>query len=92
MPHPPLYSLITVVSCVVIFVRLATYRRRNSRHRPAYAWIAWCMCTCSAVVGIKVALGLRPPVGPVEALCTLALAVAILHVRGDVAHLLQGRL
>jgi Putative 3TM holin, Phage_holin_3 len=81
-----LWSFITVLACIAIVVRLLTYRRGDAKHRHAWAWVSWLYiagCTLSAV---KVALGVRPPPGPAEALLCAAAAAAFLYHRGNLAH------
>lgn len=81
-----LWSFIVVMACVAIVARLLTFRRGDAAHRHVWAWISWAyiaVCTLSAV---KVALGVRPPPGPAEALLCAAIAALFLYHRGNLAH------
>jgi len=83
------WSLLTFAACAVIVVRLLTFRRGRSRHRPSLAWASWLMIAGATAMAVKIAAGLRPPPGPLEALAAVVLAVLLLIHRGDLAHLLR---
>jgi len=83
------WSLLTFAACAVIVVRLLTFRRGASRHRPGLAWASWLTIAGATAVAIKIAAGLRPPPGPLEACGAVVLAVLLLIHRGDLAHLIR---
>lgn len=83
------WSLLTFAACAVIVVRLLTFRRGSSRHRPSLAWASWLTIAGATAMAVKITTGLRPPPGPLEALAAVALAILLLIHRGDLAHLLR---
>ncbi|WP_199098958.1 phage holin family protein [Dyella sp. ASV21] len=80
---------IQLVACLLILWDLLTFRRGASRHRPAMAWLAYALCVACAMTVVKLLCGVRPPPGPLEAMLTVALCLAIGTHRGDLAHLLR---
>jgi hypothetical protein len=83
------WPLVQLVACLVIVLRLLTFRRGVSRHRHGIAWIAWVLIVACTATAVKLVCGIRPPPGPWEALLTLAIAIGLLIHRGNLAHLLR---
>lgn len=83
------WPLLQLVACLVIVVRLLTFRRGVSRHRHGIAWIAWALIVACTATAVKLVCGIRPPPWPWEALLTLAIAIGLLIHRGNLAHLLR---
>jgi len=83
------WPLVQLVACLVIVLRLLTFRRGVSRHRHVIAWIAWALIVACTATAVKLVCGIRPPPGPWEALLTLAIAIGLLIHRGNIAHLLR---
>ena len=83
------WPLVQLVACLVIVVRLLTFRRGVSRHRHGIAWIAWALIVACTATAVKLVCGIRPPPGPLETLLTVVLAVGVLIHRGNLAHLLR---
>jgi hypothetical protein len=82
-----LWSLVMLVACVVAALRLVTFRRGPSRHRLFYAWLSWMYVVALTAVAIKIACGVRPPPGPVEAIGCVAIAALFIVHQGNLAHL-----
>jgi hypothetical protein len=89
---PTIWPLLQLIACVVVIGHVLMYRRGTSRHRPAIAWLAWCVLTANMLIAIKLLCGIRPPPGPLEALLTVATAAWVSWHRGDVAHALRSLL
>jgi hypothetical protein len=91
LPFVPfsVWPLVQGVACLVIVLRLVTFRRGASRHRHGVAWMAWLMIVASTATAVKLLCGIRPPPGPLEALLTTAIAVLLLIHRGNLAHLFR---
>jgi hypothetical protein len=83
------WPLVQCVACLVIVLRLITFRRGASRHRHGMAWLAWATIVVCTATAVKLMCGIRPPPGPLEALLTVVLAVGVLIHRGNLAHLLR---
>jgi hypothetical protein len=82
-----LWSLVMLVACVVAALRLVTFRRGPSRHRMFYAWLSWMYVVALTAVAIKIACGVRPPPGPIEAIGCVAIAALFIVHQGNLAHL-----
>lgn len=82
-----LWSVVMFGACIVAALRLVTFRRGPSRHRLFYAWLSWFYVVALTAVAIKIACGVRPPPGPIEALGCVAIAGLFLVHRGNLAHL-----
>jgi hypothetical protein len=87
MNYLPIWSLIVLLSCMVSIVRLLTFRRGDSRHRSSYAWLSWIYVVLATASAVKIACGVRPPPGPVEAIACAAVAILLLIHHGNLAHL-----
>lgn len=85
--HFTLWSLVMFAACIVAALRLVTFRRGPSRHRVFYAWLSWLYVVALTAVAIKIACGVRPPPGPIEALACAAIAALFLVHGGNLAHL-----
>ena len=83
------WPLVQLVACLVIVLRLLTFRRGVSRHRHGIAWAAWVLIVACTATAVKLLCGVRPPPGPLEALLTVVLALLVLIHRGNLAHLLR---
>lgn len=81
------WSHLYLLACLVIVVRLLTFRRGDSRHRYGLAWAAWLVIVVCAASAAKILVGMQPPPDPLQTLLTLAVAVLSLVYRGDLAHL-----
>jgi hypothetical protein len=79
-----LYALL----CAAIAVRLVTFRRGASNHRPLAACAAYALAVAAGVAPIRALFGLLPPVGLGTTVLVGVLCVAVYGVRGNVAHLL----
>ena len=64
------WPLVQLVACLVIVLRLLTFRRGASRHRHGVAWVAWWLIVVCTITAVKLLCGVRPPPGPWEALAT----------------------
>lgn len=84
-----LWPFLQLVSCVTIILSVLTFRRGDSRHRPAAAWLAWIYLVVCTATAIKLLFGIKPPPGPFEALGTFALAWLFLYHRGNTSHLVR---
>lgn len=82
-----LWSLVMLAACVIAALRLVTFRRGPSRHRAAYGWASWLLVVALTAVAVKVALGVRPPPGPVEAVLSAAMAAVFVAHHGNLAHI-----
>ena len=90
MPFPfGFWPLVQFVACLVIALRLLTFRRGDSRHRHAIAWASWLIIVACTATSVKLLCGIRPPPGPWETLLTVAIAVLIVIHRGNLAHVLR---
>jgi uncharacterized membrane protein YhaH (DUF805 family) len=87
MNHLSVWSLIVLLACLVSIVRLLTFRRGHSRHRSGYAWLSWIYVVLATASAVKIACGVRPPPGPVEAIACAAVAIVMLIHHGNLAHL-----
>jgi hypothetical protein len=83
------WPLVQGVACLVIVLRLLTFRRGASRHRHGFAWGAWLLVVACTTTAVKLLGGIRPPPGPLEALLTAVIAVLLLIHRGNLAHLVR---
>ncbi|HKT28795.1 phage holin family protein [Dyella sp.] len=83
------WSLLQLMACLVIVLRLLTFRRGHSRHRHAIAWASWLLVVACTTTAVKLLCGIRPPPGPLEALLTVALAILLVIHRGNLAHVLR---
>jgi hypothetical protein len=83
------WSLVMLVACLVSVGRLLTFRRGTSKHRIGYAALSWLIVSALTAVAVKLAFGIQPPPGPVEAFGVAAFAFGICRHRGDLAHLLR---
>jgi uncharacterized protein YhhL (DUF1145 family) len=83
------WSLVQLLACAVIVLRLLTFRRGLSRHRHGIAWVAWLLVVACTATAVKLVCGIRPPPGPLEALLTVVMAVLVLIHRGNLAHVLR---
>ena len=84
-----IWPLVQLVACLVIVLRLLTFRRGISRHRHGVAWSAWIVIVACTTTVVKLLCGIRPPPGPLEALLTVVIAVLLLIHRGNLAHVLR---
>jgi hypothetical protein len=91
LPFVPfgVWPLVQFIACVVIVLRLLTFRRGTSRHRHAVAWMSWIVIVACTATAVKLVCGIRPPSGPLEALLTVVIAVLLLIHRGNLAHVLR---
>lgn len=83
------WPMVQLMACLVIVLRLLTFRRGDSRHRHGMAWLAWTYIVICTATAVKLVCGIRPPPGPAEAMLTVALAVLLLVHRGNLAHVLR---
>jgi hypothetical protein len=83
------WPLAQLVACLVIVLRLLTFRRGFSRHRHGIAWIAWALIVGCTATAVKLVCGIRPPPGPWEALLTVVIAILVVLHRGNLAHVLR---
>ena len=83
------WPLVQGMACLVIVLRLLTFRRGHSRHRHAIAWASWLLVVACTTTAVKLVCGIRPPPGPWEALLTVALAILLIVHRGNLAHVLR---
>ena len=83
------WPLVQLVACLLIVLRLLTFRRGNSRHRHGVAWAAWMVIVACTATAVKLVVGIRPPPGPLEALLIVVIAVLVLIHRGNLAHVLR---
>lgn len=83
------WPLVQLMACLVIVLRLLTFRRGTSRHRHGMAWAAWLVIVACTATAVKLMFGIRPPPGPLEALLTVVIAVLVLIHRGNLAHVVR---
>jgi hypothetical protein len=83
------WPLVQLMACVVIVLRLLTFRRGDARHRHGIAWVAWLLIVAATATAVKLLCGIRPPPGPLEALLTVMIAALVLIHRGNLAHVLR---
>lgn len=90
LPFPfDVWPLVQLIACLVIVLRLLTFRRGVSRHRHGVAWVAWLIIVACMATAVKLLCGIRPPPGPWEALLTVAIAALVVIYRGNLAHVLR---
>ncbi len=80
------WSIIQLLACIAIAVRLLTFRRGVSRHRPFLAWLAWLYVVGRVDLAIKIATGQLAPTAPAEAIISLIVAAIVILHRGNLAH------
>lgn len=85
--HITMWSLIMFVACIVAALSLVTFRRGPSRHRVVYGWVSWLLVVALTAGAVKIACGVRPPPGPLEALLCAGIAVVFVGHRGNLAHI-----
>ena len=87
-PHE-LWALLQAAACTTTTLSLLAFQRGQRPHKYGYACAAWLLIVMSAAVLIKLACGVRPPPGPLEALSTVLLAVVLIVHRGNLAEALR---
>lgn len=83
------WPLVQLVACLVMALRLVTFRRGASRHRHGVAWLSWWLIVVCTITSVKLLCGVRPPPGPLEASVTAVFAIVLLIHRGNLAHVLR---
>lgn len=83
------WPFVQFMACLVIALRLLTFRRGTSRHRHCVAWSAWIVIVACTITAVKLLCGIRPPPGPLEATLTVMITVPVLVHRGNLAHVLR---
>lgn len=84
-----LLAYLNALICAITCLRLLTFRRRDSEHRPLAAWLAYVLILATGSVTIRTVLGVYAlPVDPGELAINAALCGGALAMRGSVAWLL----
>lgn len=78
--------------CLLSILRLITYRREGARFKRHYSVIAWILICSFGALAIHILGGrLCTDEWPILLPVTMILTLAIFHVRGNVAHLVNLR-
>lgn len=78
---------INAILCGVIALRLMTFRRDRSTHKPAGGWLAYAIIVICASVPIRVAYGYHVSTDWADLLIKVLLCGALLKTRGNVMQL-----
>lgn len=74
------------VACVVIAIRVITYRRHaGARYRPFYSFLAWMIVACSGAIALRIAFGVYHRLVWSDTLLTVLFCVSLVLARGNVA-------
>ncbi|MFY2735927.1 phage holin family protein [Pseudocitrobacter faecalis] len=74
------------VSCILIALRVLTYRRRpGARYRPFYSFLAWLIITAAGTVALRIIFGVYHRIDWAGTLLTVLFCISILLARGNVA-------
>lgn len=79
-------SIVMLLSSLLATWRLLTFRRGDSRHRQAYAWLSWILVIALSATAAKLVFGIKPPPGPVESLAVAWFAWRMHRHKGNLAH------
>ena len=76
--------------CMLIIVRLFTYRRRGAQHRAPGSWLAYVLMVACAAVVVRIIFGQYTSADWAETLLNITLCASIYAARGNVMHIFRG--
>ncbi|UVS99053.1 phage holin family protein [Burkholderia glumae] len=80
-------TTIYVLLCAALALRLATFRRGTSTHRPLAACLAYTTAVAAGAAPIRAAFGMLPPANLADTVLVGVLCLAAYGVRGNVVEL-----
>lgn len=85
-------TIITLILCLIIFIRLFTYRRQGAQYRPGMSWLAVLVMASSGAASIFILDGqlrIQPLAWPLVVLLGV-LTLATLRCAGNLSAVLKG--
>jgi hypothetical protein len=81
---------LNAIVCFLIVIRLMTYRRGNSRHRPVAAWFAYVLIVACAAVFLRIVTGSYHKADWAETLINVIMCASLFAAKGNVMRLIGG--
>lgn len=81
---------LNAIVCFLIVIRLMTYRRGNSRHRPVAAWFAYALIVACAAVFLRIVTGSYHKADWAETLINVIMCASLFAAKGNVMRLIGG--
>lgn len=82
-------ALVNSVLCAVIVLVLMFYQREGARHRPLISWLAYAIILVYASIPFRYAFGLYETSHWLVVIANIAICVAVLRCRGNVARIID---
>lgn len=82
---------INAIVCFLIVIRLLTFRRGKSRHRPVAAWFAYVLIVACAAVFLRIVTGSYHKADWAETLINVVMCASLFAAKGNVMHLIGGK-
>ena len=85
-------TTITLILCIVLFVRLFTYRRQGAQYRPGMSWLAVLVMASSGAASIFILDGqlkIQPLAWPLVVLLGVLTAAAV-RCEGNLSAVMKG--
>lgn len=85
-------TTITLILCIVLFVRLFTYRRQGAQYRPGMSWLAVLVMASSGAASIFILDGqlkVQPLAWPLVVLLGVLTAAAV-RCEGNLSAVMKG--
>ena len=86
---PTPIAIINGLVCAAVFLRLLTYQRNGSPHKPLYSWLAYFMVVASGGESIMSITGAETDVSLTQLALALCMAVAVFANKGNVSKCLS---
>ncbi|UEP34897.1 phage holin family protein [Burkholderia ambifaria] len=80
-------TTVYVLLCAALALRLVTFRRGTSTHRPLAACLAYTIAVTAGAAPIRAAFGMLPPANLADTVLVGVLCLAVYGVRGNVVEL-----
>ncbi|WP_354086736.1 phage holin family protein [Burkholderia ambifaria] len=80
-------TTVYVLLCAALALRLVTFRRGTSTHRPLAACLAYSIAVAAGAAPIRAAFGMLPPANLADTVLVGVLCLAVYGVRGNVVEL-----
>lgn len=78
---------VNAIACILISIRLLFFRKREGRHRPGMAWLAYGLILGSAWVSFRIWHGNYVQVDYGELVMNVFVCVIVWRARGNVARI-----